>query len=112
MKEIKAFIRPIKIREVCKALRTNGFCCMTLIECEGTGMYTDKKKDFPTLKFPFIHSNVVKIEIICRDSDEEQIVKIIKKHGRTGRSGDGIIYTMGGKEVYKVKNAQTGAEAC
>ena len=111
MKEIKAFIRPFKAKEVCKALRTNGFCCMTLTECEGTGVYTDPSEDFPTFQFPFMHSKVVKIEIVCQDADMEPIIKIIQKNGKTGRSGDGIIYTMEVHQVYRVKNEQTGAEA-
>jgi nitrogen regulatory protein P-II 1 len=91
MKEIKAFIRPMKAMDVHKSLYAHGFCCMTLTECEGTGMYTDRDKDFPSLKFPFLHSKRVKIEIVCPEEEVEPIVEIIREHGRTGRSGDGII---------------------
>lgn len=111
MKEVKAFVRPIKAREVCKALRENGYCCMTLTECEGTGMYTDPEKDFPTLKFPFMHSKVVKIEIVCADDDAPKIVKLIQENGKTGHRGDGIIYTIGVGEVYKVRNGQISPES-
>jgi nitrogen regulatory protein P-II 1 len=110
MKEIKAFIRTIKAREVFVALKANGYCCMTFTECEGTGRFTDPKEDFPSLKFPFMHSKVVKIEIVCSDEHVEEIVEIIREHGQTGRSGDGIIYVMEVEEVYKVRNNVTGAK--
>ncbi len=111
MKEIKAFIRPIKASEVYKTLHTSGFCCMTLTECEGTGMYTDPDKDFPSLKFPFMHSKRVKIEIISAEKDVEPIDEIIREHGMTGRPRDGIVYVMEVGEVYRVKNDTKGLEA-
>lgn len=112
MKEIKAFIRPIKASEVCRELRTHSFCCMTLTECEGTGMYSDPSKDFPTFKFPFMHSKVVKIEIVCPDEDEKKIVELIQKHGKTGHAGDGIIYIVDVREIFKVRNGESGKAAC
>jgi nitrogen regulatory protein PII len=111
MKEIKAFIRPIKADEVYKALYAGGFCCMTLTECEGTGLYTDPDKDFPSLKFPFMHSKRVKIEIVCMEEEVPPIVEIIREHGKTGRPGDGIICVSGVEEVYRVKNNTKGMEA-
>ncbi len=112
MKEIKAFVRHFKSAGVHKALKAAGYCCMTFSECEGTGQYTDPSEDFPSFRFPFMHSKVVKIEIVCQDADVEPIIRIIQEHGRTGRRGDGIIYTSDVVEVYKVRNQQTGAEAC
>ena len=111
MKEVKAFVRTTKARDVHKALKASGYCCMTLTECEGTGRYTDPEEDFPSFKFPFMHSKVVKIEIVCANNDVEHIVKIIQEHGRTGHSGDGLIYTVGVSQAFKVKNEQKDAEA-
>jgi nitrogen regulatory protein P-II 1 len=112
MKEIKAFVRSNKVSDINKALKTHGYCCMTLTECEGTGKLTDPEGDFPSFKFPFMHSKVVKIEIVCPDADVEPIVKIIQKNGRTGHPGDGLIYIMEVVQAYKVKNEQMGVEAC
>jgi nitrogen regulatory protein P-II 1 len=42
MKEIKAFIKPIKLENVVDALKENGFESVTLSECEGTGAYKEK----------------------------------------------------------------------
>lgn len=111
MKEIKAFIRPAKAIEVYKGLYAGGFCCMTLTDCEGTGMYTEPDRDFPSLQFPFMHSKRVKIEIICAENDVAPIVEIIREHARTGRCGDGIIYVMEVEDVYRVKNSETGMQA-
>ncbi len=111
MKEIKAFVRTTKAAEIYNALKAGGHCCMTLTECEGTGKYSDPEDRFPSLKFPFMHSKVVKIEIVCHDADVESIVKIIQKYGRTGHPGDGLIYIMNVENAYKVKNEKSGMEA-
>jgi len=108
MKEIKAFIRSKRAKAVCTALRANGFYSMTLTEAEGTGLYTDPAEDFPTFKFPFMHSRVVKVEIVCPDAEMEAIIKIIRDKGKTGHAGDGIVYTLDVRQVYRIKNDHTG----
>ncbi len=45
MKLIKAYIRYRKAEEVYTALKSEGFCCMTFVECEGTGQYSDQEKE-------------------------------------------------------------------
>jgi nitrogen regulatory protein PII len=111
MKEVKAFIRPIKASDVHQALKLNGYCCMSFSECEGTGLYTDPTENFPTLRFPFLHCPMVKIEIVCPDKEVESVVEIIQKSGTTGKRGDGIIYIMEVDEVYKVRNKSKGIDA-
>ena len=111
MKEVKAFVRPSMAAEVYNSLKQNGYCCMSFSECEGTGKYTDPAENFPTLKFPFLHSPMVKMEIVCRNEDAAKVVEIIRRSGSTGRSGDGIIYICNVEEVFKVRNMEKGVNA-
>ena len=111
MKEIKAFIRPKKADAVFHALKAKGHCCMTFTECEGTGKYTNSGHDFPSLKFPFMHSEVIKLEIVALKKDVSEIVQLIQENGKTGYPGDGLIYVLDVEEAYKVKNEQKGKEA-
>ncbi len=52
-----------------------------------------------------------KIEILCSDENEENIVKIIQKTASTGEKGDGVIFTYNLNKLVKIKNAQTGVDA-
>lgn len=99
MREIKAFIRKNKLTSVAKALKEKHFCCFTVFEGEGVGDYTDPAKNFPSLKFPFLHAKVVKIEIVCSAEEVDKITDTIRKYAHTGESGDGLIYvcTVEGK---------------
>ncbi|WP_457616384.1 P-II family nitrogen regulator [Lutibacter sp.] len=92
MKEIKAFIRPEKLIDVAKNLKREQFCCFTVFEGEGVGDFTDPDTEFPSLKFPFLHSKVVKIEIVCDKKYVEKIIEVIKTNAQTRNKGDGLIY--------------------
>lgn len=110
MKEIKAFVRPGKITEINNALKVAGYRSMTVSEAEGTGKYSDPRDEFPSLKHPFTHNEITKIEIICNEDDVQNIVNIIHETGTTGYSGDGIITVTEIEEVYSVKTGVSGEE--
>jgi nitrogen regulatory protein P-II 1 len=109
MKLIKAYIRYRKAEEVYKALKNNGFCCMTFVECEGSDQYSDQEKEHISEKYPFASAyRVIKLEIIARDKHIPELVSIIKKNGRTGYRGDGIIIVSPVDEAYKVRSDEKG----
>ncbi len=102
MKEIKAFIKPNRTKQVVDDLRENGFDCITLSKAEGTGSL--KRPDaFPSLEFKITDSPVVKLEMVCNDEKVEQIVNIISERGRSTEPGDGLIYISDVENAYKVK---------
>ena len=83
MKLIKAYIRYRKAEEVYNALKKEGFCCMTCVECEGTGQYSDQEKEHISEKYPFANAyRVIKLEIVARNEQIPDLVRIIKDNGR------------------------------
>ena len=104
MKEIKAFIRPEKLNALAESLKREQFCCFTVFEGEGVGNYADPKTRFPSLKFPFLHNKVIKIEMVCDKEDVSNIVKIIKNHAQTGESGDGLIYVSDVDQKIRIRD--------
>lgn len=109
MKLIKAYIRHRKTEEVFKALRKAGHCCMTFVEGEGTGQYSDHEKDHISPKYPFADAyRVIKLEILVDKEHVEPIVKIIRENGRTGYQGDGMIIISPVDEVFKVRTDEKG----
>ena len=110
MKLIKAYIRPELLEEVYSALRKGGHCCMTAFEGEGTGRYSDPDRQHGSLNFPAMHTRIVKIEIAAKEEDVSSIVEIIKKHGRTGRSGDGIVFISPIEQPIRIRDGKQGAD--
>jgi nitrogen regulatory protein P-II 1 len=104
MKEIKAFIRFEKLRKVAESLKKEKYCCFTVFEGEGVGDYSDPDISFPSLKFPFLHSKIIKIEIVCNKEEVDNIVSIIKREAKTGNSGDGLIYVCNVEKKIKIRD--------
>lgn len=109
MKLIKAYIRHRKTEEVYDALKKEGFCCMTFVECEGTGQYSDREKEHISDKYPFAEAyRVIKLEILVAEEHVELVVETIRKGGRTGYRGDGMIIVSPVNEVFKVRTNENG----
>jgi nitrogen regulatory protein P-II 1 len=102
MKEIKAFIKPNRSKQVVNGLKDHGFDCITLSKAEGTGSH--KSPDaFPSVDFKITDSPIVKLELVCNDDKVDQIVRIISEKGRSTEPGDGLIYVSSVEGAYKVK---------
>jgi nitrogen regulatory protein P-II 1 len=80
MKEIKAFVRPEEFDDMFAALKKDGYCYVTVTECESTGKYSDPERpEYPSLKFPYMNSKIHKLEIVSRNKDVDNIIKLSKK---------------------------------
>ncbi len=109
MKLIKAYVRHRKVDEVYKALSGNGFCCMTMVDCEGTGQYCDHEKQHISNKYPFAEAyRVVKLEILVERESVKKVIRLIRESGRTGYSGDGMIIVSPVDNVYKIRTDEEG----
>ena len=105
MKEIKAFVKPFKVNDILNQLLQAGFPNITVSMAEGTGNFNSDESSLST-HFSITDSKVAKIEIVCDDSEVEKIVDIISTKGRTGNSGDGIIFVSDIEKVYRVKTGK------
>jgi len=85
MKEVKAFIQPIKLSAVTKALQDiPGFPGMTVSKCRGFGK--EKGKDSPHRVIEDLIDYVAKarIEVMLRDELVDSVVEAITKTAHTG----------------------------
>ncbi len=103
MKEIKAFVRPNRLTDIVNKLKEEGFLGLTVFEGEGTGRYSDNRKEWSSLSHPFSHSKIAKIEIVISDEKVNKAMQIIHENGKMGYPGDGIIYVSEVLEAVKVK---------
>lgn len=106
MKEIKAFIKPKRVKVVVKALRNVGFESVTLFKGEGTGAYKDPDAS-PSLTYHFTDSPVVKLELVCQNEEVEKAVQLIIGKAKTPEPGDGIIYVSEIDDAYRIKTGNS-----
>ena len=103
MKEIKAFIRPIKVNNIVHQLKDAGFENITISSAEGTGKLQDETA-FVSQKFSITDSEVAKLELVVSKTDVDKVVHIISENGKTLNPGDGIIYVSDVNAIYRVKD--------
>ena len=109
MKLIKAYIRPILLEDVYRALRREGYYCMTVFEGEDTGRYSDPDHEHGSLSFPAMHTHVVKIEIAVESQEVDAVIDIITGHGKTGHKGDGIAFVCPIEKVIRIRDGENSA---
>ncbi len=103
MKEIKAFIRKTKASEVAHALLQSGFHHATFTDAISLYPSSDAK---PNITFDCNTSPMLKLEVICLDSDELVVTSLIREAAFTNQSGDGIIVVKNVNKIIKIKTAE------
>ena len=112
MKEVKAFIQPIKLSAVTKALQDiPGFTGMTVSDCRGFGR--EKGRDSPHRAIEDLVDYVpkVRIEVMVRDELVDSVVDAIARTAHTGKPGDGKIFVYEISRAVRIKTLEEGEEA-
>ena len=103
MKEIKAFIRKKKASDVAHALLQGGFRHVTFTNVVSLYRSSDAK---PNITFDCNASPMLKLEVICLDTDEPVVTKLIREAAFTNQPGDGIIVVKNVNKIIKIKTAE------
>lgn len=111
MKQIEAIIRPLKLDEVKIALGEIGVTGMTVTDVRGMGRRLGHRESFRGADYTIDMPTKVKIEIVARDEDSEDIVETILRHAWTGETGDGKIFVLPLEEAVRIRTEERGDEA-
>ena len=106
MKEIKAYIRNSMADRVIQKLEQSGVKGMTVIDVAALAGWADKESFSYSIEYVEKYSTVVKLEIVCEEKDTDVLSEIIVKYGKTGKSGDGMIFISPVEKSIKIKNNQ------
>ncbi len=103
MREIKAYIRKIKVEETVHALEKIGVMDMTILDVMEVGRQADPKSLKLSIEIVEKYAKVAKLEIVCSDDKVPQIIKTLREAAYTGSPGDGIIYVTAVEEAIKIR---------
>lgn len=111
MKKIVAIIKPFKLEEVKEALVKVGIGGMTVSEVRGFGEQRGQLEVYrgQEVKVDFIPK--LKIEVVVRDEQVEQVVEAILQSAYTGKIGDGKIFISPVEEVIRIRTKERGNKA-
>ena len=91
---VTAVIKPHKLEEVKEALRSAGVLGLSVSELQGYGRQGGKSEVFRGAEYTVEFVPKVRVEVIVPSVDAEKIVDIITMAARTGKIGDGKIWSM------------------
>lgn len=110
MKKIEAIIRPGKLDQVKVALGEIGVTGLSVSDVRGTGRSGGIRESFRGVSYVVQLPLKVKLEIVARDEDVEEIVSTIELHARTGEPGDGKIFVLPMGDAVRIRTEERGDE--
>ena len=111
MKMIKAIIKPAQLEPVKIALSEIGVHGMTVIEVKGFGRQKGKVEIYRGSEYTIDFLPKILIEIVVADDMAKPAVQAISDAARTGRIGDGKVFTMPVESVVRIRTDETGNAA-
>jgi nitrogen regulatory protein PII len=91
MNQVKAIIKPSKLKEVKDAQNEPGIESVTVTEVKGFGRQKGRPEIYRAGECTVDSLPKIKIEIVVADHFEGQVVNVIIRTARTGKIGEGKI---------------------
>ncbi len=111
MKKIEAIIQPFKLEPVKDALHQLAVTGMTVTEVKGFGRQKGLREVYRGMEYQVDFLSKVKIEVVVRDEQVEDVTNAIIAQARTGKVGDGKIFIYPLTEVIRIRTGEKGEEA-
>ena len=108
MKKIEAYIRPFKLEEVKDALTKINIKGMSVSEIKGFGRQLGHKEIYRGTEYTVDFFPKIKIEVIVKDDELENVTDTIIESAATGRLGDGKIFVYDVMDAVKIRTGESG----
>jgi nitrogen regulatory protein P-II 1 len=111
MKLVTAVIKPFKLDEVRAALLAFGVQGMTVSESSGYGRQRGHTEVYRGAEYTVELLPKVRLEILVDDEDGDDVIDVIVRAARTGKIGDGKVWSVPVETVIRVRTGERGQEA-
>jgi len=111
MQLVTAVIKPFQLDSVKEALKGVGISGMTISEVMGFGRQRGHTETYRGAEYQVDTVPKVMIEILADDSEVDGIIEAIQNSARTGKIGDGKIWTIPLGQIVRVRTGEQGADA-
>jgi nitrogen regulatory protein P-II 1 len=107
MKKIEAIIRPEKLTETIKGLKSIGITGFTVSQVVGRGKQKDTQGVYRGKNYNVTLHPKVKLEVVLSDYMVEPTINTIIDSSQTGEEGDGKIYVYPILDAYNIRTGTT-----
>ncbi len=111
MRLITAIIKPFRLDEVKTALQEAGITGMTVSEAQGFGRQGGHTEVYRGAEYRIDFVPKVRVEVVVDDADAERVVRLIVDAARTGRIGDGKVWTVPVDDLIRIRTGERGTDA-
>ena len=111
MKMIIALIKPFKLEEVREALTGIGISGMMVSEIKGFGAQSGHTEIYRGAEYAVNYVPKIRLEIAVTDALADQVIDTIASTARTGKIGDGKIFTLDLAAAMRVRTGETNEDA-
>jgi nitrogen regulatory protein P-II 1 len=108
---VTAIIKPFKLEEVKEALRGAGVIGLTVSEIQGFGRQGGKTEAFRGNEYKVEFVPKVKLEVLIDSNDLDKVLELIATSARTGKIGDGKIWSTPIDRLMRIRTGELGDEA-
>ncbi len=108
---VTAIIKPFKLEEVKEALRGAGMLGLTVSEVQGYGRQGGKTESFRGSEYKIDFVPKVKIEVLVGADDVDRTMSVIASAAKTGKIGDGKIWSSEVGKVMRIRTGEVGNDA-
>lgn len=111
MKLITAIIQPHALQAVVDSLRELGITGLTVSEVAGFGRQGGHTEVYRGAEYRIDTIPKLKLEVLAREEDEESIIDLVVATARSGRIGDGKVWSIDVGTAVRVRTGERGADA-
>jgi nitrogen regulatory protein PII len=111
VKKIEAIIKPHKLEDVKDALSTLGVAGLTAYEVKGYGRQKGHTEIYRGAEYTIDFRPKVKIEVVVDDELASKVEDAIVELARTGKIGDGKVFTYDCEGAVRIRTGERGPEA-
>ena len=111
MKKVEAVIKPHRLDEVKDALQALGVAGMTVYDVKGYGRQKGHTEIYRGSEYTVDFVPKTKIEVVVNDELAPKVEDAIVEAARTGKIGDGKVFTYDCAGAVRVRTGERGADA-
>lgn len=111
MKLITAIVKPYRLDEVKTALQELGVHGLTVTEASGYGRQRGHTEVYRGAEYQVDLVPKVRIEVVVDDADSDAVLDAIVTAARTGKIGDGKVWSIPVESVVRVRTGERGPDA-
>ena len=108
---VTAIIKPHKLEEVRDTLRNAGVLGLSVSEIQGYGRQGGKTETFRGSEYTVDFVPKVRLEILVESAKAPEVVDLLTEAARTGKIGDGKIWSVQVDDVVRVRTGEKGDDA-